>query len=132
MTWLPCGWIYGAEISALAVRNQAAALGSATQYIFNCESPPLASLLVGTKTDLGFFIVLIVEVTPSGISSLGWKFYLPFAVSNAAMIPLLYFFFPEIGMSLFSSPCPSHLLNPLYSQLASLSRVSTRCSRMVL
>ena len=37
MTWLPCGWIYGAEVSALAVRSQAAALGNAVQYLFNCE-----------------------------------------------------------------------------------------------
>lgn len=38
MTWLPCGWIYGAEVSALAVRSQASALGNAVQYLFNCES----------------------------------------------------------------------------------------------
>ncbi|KAK4703538.1 hypothetical protein P7C70_g2677, partial [Phenoliferia sp. Uapishka_3] len=104
MTWLPCGWIYGAEVSALAVRNQASALGNAVQYLFN---------------------FLIVEVTPVGISSIGWKFYIPFAISNAAMIPLLYFFFPEMLVLYFDNIRKSSLTYAFVSAGLSLEGIDS-------
>lgn len=36
------------------------------------------------------FNFLIVEITPIGIKSIGWKFYLVFCIINAAMIPVLW------------------------------------------
>lgn len=42
---------------------------------------------------LGNFIV--VEITPIGISSLGWKFYIIWTVFNGAFVPLVYLFYPE-------------------------------------
>lgn len=37
----------------------------------------------------------VVEITPPGISSLGWKFYIIWTVFNAAFVPIVYFFYPE-------------------------------------
>lgn len=75
-TWLPCGWLYGAEVTPLAIRLKAAALGNTLQYAFN---------------------FMIVQVTPIGITRIGYKYYIPFAISNAVLVPLLYFYFPEIS-----------------------------------
>merc|ERR1711939_315902 len=80
MTWLPLGWIYGAEITPLAIRPQASSLGYAVQYIMN------------------FMVVL---VTPIGTDNIGGYYYIPWAISNGVTVIVLYFFFPEIsGLSL--------------------------------
>jgi hypothetical protein len=42
---------------------------------------------------LGNFIV--VEITPIGINSLHWKFYIIWTVFNGAFVPLVYLFYPE-------------------------------------
>ncbi|GAA5848010.1 hypothetical protein JCM5353_001383 [Sporobolomyces roseus] len=79
-SWLPCAFVYSAEIVPLAIRTRAATLGVACQYIANFA---------------------IVMATPVGISSLGYKFYIIFAVFNAVLIPLCWFFLPEVaGLSL--------------------------------
>jgi hypothetical protein len=39
----------------------------------------------------------IVEVTPIGIQNIGWKFWIVWTVTNAAFLPILYFFYPETG-----------------------------------
>lgn len=56
------------------MRTKGAALGAATNWIFN---------------------FMVVEITPIGIQSLGWKFYLIWTVLNAAVIPIVYCFYPE-------------------------------------
>jgi hypothetical protein len=38
---------------------------------------------------------IVVEITPIGISSLGWKFYIIWTVFNGAFVPLVYLFYPE-------------------------------------
>merc|ERR1712230_178608 len=80
MTWLPLGWVYGAEVTPLAIRGQASSLGYAVQYIMN------------------FMVVL---VTPIGTDNIGGYYYIPWAISNGVTVIVLYFFFPEIsGLSL--------------------------------
>ncbi|KAK8086711.1 Major facilitator superfamily domain- general substrate transporter [Apiospora phragmitis] len=37
----------------------------------------------------------VVEVTPIGLQTLGWRFYIVWTVLNAAFIPVLWLFFPE-------------------------------------
>lgn len=90
-----------------------------------------------------------LSVTPIGISSIGWKFYIPFgkttpcligvsrqltrvlplaAISNAAMIPLLYLFFPEIGKSRISQILLKWYSECLSPQPASPWKVSTPSS----
>jgi len=73
-TWLPGGWLYGPEITPLAIRAKASGVGYMLQFLFN------------------FFIV---EITPVAIDALTYKFYIIFAIVNALTVPLLYFFFPE-------------------------------------
>ncbi|GAA6006789.1 hypothetical protein JCM11491_003181 [Sporobolomyces phaffii] len=75
-TALPVAFVYSAEVVPLAIRTRAATLGIAVQYIIN---------------------FLVVMVTPVGIKSLGYKYYIIFAVFNAAVVPGCYFFLPEVA-----------------------------------
>ncbi|KAF7596388.1 hypothetical protein BBP40_002132 [Aspergillus hancockii] len=38
---------------------------------------------------------VIVEITPIGIQSIGWRFWIAWTVFNAAFLPVIYFFCPE-------------------------------------
>jgi hypothetical protein len=58
----------------LAIRTRAAALATASNWIFT---------------------FLVVEITPVSISSIGWKTYIYFCIFNAFFVPLIYFFYPE-------------------------------------
>ncbi|KAF2202177.1 general substrate transporter [Delitschia confertaspora ATCC 74209] len=72
--WQGVPWLYPTEINSLAMRTKGAALGTATNWIFN---------------------FMVVEVTPPGIESLHWRFYIIWTVFNFAFIPTVYFFYPE-------------------------------------
>lgn len=39
----------------------------------------------------------IVEITPIGIQSIGWKFWIVWTVLNAVFLPVIYFLYPETG-----------------------------------
>ncbi|KAJ5097334.1 general substrate transporter [Penicillium angulare] len=67
-------WLYPTEINSLPMRTKGAAVATAMDWITN---------------------FVIVEVTPIGIQSLRWKFWLVWTASNAAFLPILYFFYPE-------------------------------------
>ncbi|CAK7211690.1 hypothetical protein SCUCBS95973_001201 [Sporothrix curviconia] len=67
-------WLYATEINSLTMRTKGAALGAATNWIFN---------------------FMVVEITPIGIQNLGWKFYIIWTVLNAAIVPIVYVFYPE-------------------------------------
>ncbi|EGP88531.1 unnamed protein product [Zymoseptoria tritici ST99CH_1A5] len=67
-------WLLPSEINGLAMRNKGAALGTATNWIFN---------------------FMVVEITPIGIQNLGWKFYIVWLVMNMSFVPFVYFFYPE-------------------------------------
>ncbi|KAL4891990.1 general substrate transporter [Aspergillus ambiguus] len=67
-------WLYPTEINSLTMRTKGAALGAATNWIFN---------------------FMVVEITPIGIQNLGWRFYIIWVVLNAAMVPVIYAFYPE-------------------------------------
>jgi hypothetical protein len=56
------------------MRTKGAALGTGTNWIFN---------------------FLVVEITPYGIQSLHWQFYIIWTVFNASFVPLVYFLLPE-------------------------------------
>jgi len=38
---------------------------------------------------------MVVEITPIGIQSLHWRFYIVWTVLNASFVPLMYLFYPE-------------------------------------
>ncbi|KAJ5757376.1 general substrate transporter [Penicillium nucicola] len=67
-------WLYPKEINSLTMRTKGAALGAATNWIFN---------------------FMVVEITPIGLQNLGWRFYIIWVALNAAMVPLVYVFYPE-------------------------------------
>ena len=67
-------WLYPAEIVPLKIRAPSNALSTSANWIFN---------------------FMVVMITPVSFSSIGWKTYLVFAVINAAMVPTVYFFYPE-------------------------------------
>lgn len=67
-------WLYPVEINSLSMRTKGAALATSTNWIVN---------------------FMVVEVTPIGIQSLHWKFYIIWTVFNASFVPIVYLFFPE-------------------------------------
>ncbi|KAJ5683382.1 hypothetical protein N7462_006547 [Penicillium macrosclerotiorum] len=69
-------WLYPTEINSLPMRTKGAAVATAMDWITN---------------------FVVVEITPIGIQNLGWKFWLVWTATNAAFLPILYFFYPETG-----------------------------------
>jgi len=67
-------WLYPTEINSLAMRTKGAAIGTATNWMCN---------------------FIVVEITPIGIQTLGWQFYIIWVVFNLAFVPTVYFFYPE-------------------------------------
>ncbi|KAI1184091.1 hexose carrier protein [Nemania serpens] len=67
-------WLYPTEINSLPMRTKGAAVATMTDWITN---------------------FLVVETTPIGIQNLGWRFYVIWAVTNAAILPTIWAFFPE-------------------------------------
>jgi sugar porter (SP) family MFS transporter len=72
--WLGMTWLYPAEVTNLRIRIQANALSTSSNWMSN---------------------FLIVMITPPAFANLGYRTYIIFAVFNAALIPCVYFFFPE-------------------------------------
>ncbi|KAF2024133.1 general substrate transporter [Setomelanomma holmii] len=72
--WQGVPWLYPTEINSMAMRTKGAALGTATNWIFN---------------------FMVVEVTPPGIENLHWRFYIIWTIFNFSFIPIVYFFYPE-------------------------------------
>ncbi|WVR07285.1 hypothetical protein IAU60_004326 [Kwoniella sp. DSM 27419] len=67
-------WLLPSEYAPLPIRAPAAALASASNWIFT---------------------FLVVEITPVSIKSIGYKTYIYFCVFNACFIPAIYFLYPE-------------------------------------
>ncbi|MCJ1407718.1 hypothetical protein MMC19_001789 [Ptychographa xylographoides] len=72
--WLGMTWLYPAEIVPLRIRAPANALSTSGNWAFN---------------------FLVVLITPVSFSSIKWKTYIVFGVINAAIIPVIYFCYPE-------------------------------------
>jgi hypothetical protein len=49
---------------------------------------------LGTATNW-IFNFMVVEITPVGISSLHWKFYIIWTIFNASFVPIVWLFYPE-------------------------------------
>lgn len=72
--WLGMTWLYPAEVTNLSIRIQANALSTCSNWLSN---------------------FVIVMITPPAFANLQYRTYIIFAVLNAAIIPCVYFFFPE-------------------------------------
>lgn len=75
-SWAGIPWVYAPEINSLRMRNRGGAIASATEW-------------------MSAFIV--VQITPTGVANLGWKFYLIWLAFSVAAVPYLYFLYPETG-----------------------------------
>lgn len=67
-------WLYPSEINSLEFRTQGAAIATATNWITN---------------------FIVVQITPPGITNIGWRYYIIYTVFNFAFMPIIYFFYPE-------------------------------------
>ncbi|RMD43244.1 hypothetical protein DV735_g1882, partial [Chaetothyriales sp. CBS 134920] len=72
--WLGMTWLYPAEIVPLKIRAPANALSTTGNWIWN---------------------FMVVMITPVAFSSIKYHTYTIFAVINAAIFPIVYFFYPE-------------------------------------
>lgn len=72
--WLGMTWLYPAEIVPLKIRAPANALATSSNWIFN---------------------FLVVMITPVAFANIGYQTYIIFAVINAFIFPVTYFFYPE-------------------------------------
>ncbi|CAL5874528.1 uncharacterized protein PFLUO_LOCUS8824 [Penicillium psychrofluorescens] len=72
--WLGMTWLYPAEIVPLRIRAPANALSTSGNWIFN---------------------FMVVMITPVAFDSIGYQTYIIFAVINAFIFPVVYFFYPE-------------------------------------
>ncbi|TVY80500.1 Sugar transporter STL1 [Lachnellula suecica] len=72
--WLGMTWLYPAEIVPLRIRAPANGLSTSANWAFN---------------------FMVVMITPVAFSSIGYKTYVIFAVINACIFPVVYFFYPE-------------------------------------
>ncbi|KAI6821553.1 hexose carrier protein [Hortaea werneckii] len=80
MSFMGIGFLYPSEINGNRSRSLGAAIAMVTNWI-------------------GVYIV--VSITPVGIQNIGWRFYIIFAVLNAAWLPFIWFFYVETaGLSL--------------------------------
>ncbi|GAO48299.1 general substrate transporter [Saitoella complicata NRRL Y-17804] len=72
--WVACPWLYPTEIVELRFRSKGTALATMSNWSWN---------------------FMVVEITPIGAETLGYKFFFIFMVFNACFVPLIYFFYPE-------------------------------------
>ncbi|KAJ9102618.1 hypothetical protein QFC19_004727 [Naganishia cerealis] len=75
-------WVYPSEILPLQMRSKGSSISTAANWICNFA---------------------IVEMTPSAVANIGYKFYIIFAILNAIWVPVIYFLCPEtVGLPLES------------------------------
>ncbi|KKK26207.1 hypothetical protein ARAM_003869, partial [Aspergillus rambellii] len=72
--WLGMTWLYPAEIVPLRIRAPANALATSSNWIFN---------------------FMVVMITPVAFQNIKYQTYIIFAVINAFIFPVVYFFYPE-------------------------------------
>ncbi|KAH8655359.1 general substrate transporter [Xylariales sp. PMI_506] len=74
MGWQGTAWLYNTEINSLHMRMKGASASVAAQWAVN---------------------YMVVQITPTGIANLKWRFYLIWVFLNWCSIPILYIFYPE-------------------------------------
>jgi len=72
--WQGIPFLYPAEINSIAMRTRGMALSTATSWAFN---------------------YMVVQITPLGATNLQWRFYIIWLVTNVAIVPTVYLFYPE-------------------------------------
>ncbi|KAJ4022778.1 hypothetical protein NW766_001825 [Fusarium irregulare] len=88
-------FLYAAEISPLSHRVPITAMSTATAWLFNFVglSPFNPSMM---SQDLTRASQVVAEITPIGLATLKYKYYIIYAAINICLtFPCVYFFFPE-------------------------------------
>ncbi|PYI10934.1 hexose carrier protein [Aspergillus sclerotiicarbonarius CBS 121057] len=98
-------WLYPTEINSLPMRTKGAAVATATNWITNFA---------------------IVEITPIGIQNIGWRFWIVWTVTNAAFLPILYFFYPETANRTLEDLDEYYRSNPALVVTRDPDAISTR------
>ena len=91
--WQGVPWLYPVEINSLSMRTKGAAIGKYCLNRCSCR-PSLAESCAGTATNW-IFNFMVVEITPIGIATLSWRFYIIWTIFNFAFLPIIYLFYPE-------------------------------------
>ncbi|GKT43535.1 sugar transporter STL1 [Colletotrichum spaethianum] len=78
-TWIPIGlmganYLYCTEVAPLRLRMAMSSISTANHWLFN---------------------FLVIMVTPVALNTIGWRYYIVYAVIAAAMPVTVYFLFPE-------------------------------------
>lgn len=71
---------------------------SGLTFLYATEVAPLqlrAAISAVSTTAVWIFNFLLAEVTPVGFNTISYRYYIIFAVLNASIVPMVYFFFPE-------------------------------------
>ncbi|SCO91246.1 uncharacterized protein FRV6_15374 [Fusarium oxysporum] len=74
LSWIAVPWLYPAEVNTQHMRIVGAGIATATNWISN---------------------YVVVLVTPVGINNIQWKYYLIYAVLNAAFVVVVQIFYVE-------------------------------------
>jgi hypothetical protein len=77
LSWIAVPWLYPAEVNTQQMRIAGAGIATATNWISN---------------------YVVVLVTPVGISNIQWRYYLIYAVLNAAFVIIVQVFYVETAM----------------------------------
>jgi hypothetical protein len=67
-------------------------------FLYATEVAPLqlrAAISGASTVAVWIFNFLLAEVTPVGFNTIGSRYYIIYAVLNASIVPVVYFFFPE-------------------------------------
>ncbi|KAL8866042.1 MAG: hypothetical protein Q9198_009061 [Flavoplaca austrocitrina] len=74
LSWIAVPWMYPAEVNTQQWRNRGAGIATCTNWICNYA---------------------VVLVTPVGIDTIGWRYYIVYAVLNFAFVPIVQIFYEE-------------------------------------
>ncbi|KAJ5511236.1 Major facilitator superfamily domain general substrate transporter [Penicillium expansum] len=68
----------------------------------------------------------IVEITPIGIQSIGWKFWIVWTVLNAVFLPIIYFIYPETANRKLEDIDAYYRTNPTLIVVGDADAISTK------
>ena len=90
--WLGMTWLYPAEIVPLKIRAPANALATTGNWIWNFMGTYLLLML---RPYTLLTAIPVVMITPVAFQTIKYQTYIIFAVINAFIFPVVYFFYPE-------------------------------------
>jgi MFS family permease len=95
--WLGMTWLYPSEIVPLRIRAPSSALSTSANWIFNFMVVSVSPHVVQSTLRSSALILYFpqVMVTPVAFATIGYQTYIIFAVINAFIVPVVYFFYPE-------------------------------------